>query len=181
VTEERASFVRLGRLNACPTTHKTPTSVSAPRIEEDSIVQLRQGRQAGIGDPESEPENPGGDRGTTGSRVSFFMNRFRKMGFNDYKKGPSSVVRYSTSCRAIESEPLQDRGGGRAGRRELLVCEVSKIAQLLRRKYDIIDQNECTLIGLPRAGVSRRHCLEGKREPADRAEVATGIEHVPPE
>ena len=60
------------------------------------------------------------------------------------------------------------------------VCGVSNIAQLLQRKNDMIEEKECILDELPRAGVRGGIALEGKRA-NQSAEVATGIEHEPPE
>jgi CRP-like cAMP-binding protein len=49
--------------------------------------QLRQGRQTGAGDSAGRQGTLAEMIGTTRSRVSFFMNRFRKLGFIEYNGG----------------------------------------------------------------------------------------------
>jgi hypothetical protein len=39
--------------------------------------------------------------GTTRSRVSFFMNRFRKLGFVDYSGGPAGSLQVHSSLLSV--------------------------------------------------------------------------------
>jgi CRP/FNR family transcriptional regulator, cyclic AMP receptor protein len=55
------------------------------------LAHLGKERKTGDRSPQNEPTNAGGDGGTTRARVSFFMNRFRKLGFIDYYSGSLQV------------------------------------------------------------------------------------------
>ena len=71
--------------------------------------------------------------GTTRSRVSFFMNRFRKLGFIDYDGGSALQV-------AISRTPVDQR---RARRRELSLDFVD----LVPRDVDALQHGPAILIG----------------------------------